>query len=57
MNTPSTRPHRGFTLIELPVVIPIIHGMPVLAWSTGKDGDDASTGAGDPKNRDNSYSW
>jgi prepilin-type N-terminal cleavage/methylation domain-containing protein len=35
----------------------IIHGIPVLVWSTGKDGEDASTGANDPKNRDNSQSW
>jgi prepilin-type N-terminal cleavage/methylation domain-containing protein len=34
-----------------------VYGMPVLVWSTGRDGED---GGGDPEapaNRDNSYSW
>ena len=36
----------------------IIHGIPVLVWSTGKDGTYVSTGgARAPENQDNSYSW
>ena len=35
----------------------IIHGIPVLVWSTGKDGESVSTGANAPENLDNSYSW
>jgi prepilin-type N-terminal cleavage/methylation domain-containing protein len=33
------------------------HHVPVLVWSTGRDGEDAPGNERDPKNHDNSYSW
>lgn len=33
------------------------HHVPVLVWSTGRDGDEAPGNESDPKNHDNSYSW
>ena len=34
-----------------------IHGIPVLVWSTGRDGEDARGNPRAPENRDNVYTW